>query len=820
MGFPAGMQLATVAFGIPLTATGKDVVTKVTVKPTSRVIWAATGQPLPEFSDSFTAEAGLLGQFQVPFVDQSGFIDSAGNAVTDFAYQISASWEFGNERPINWSKNLKPLLGQTGPIDLDLVPDGPVSIPVTAPTAAVLGFGGRTGFVTLQESDLPPRLSASELSATYAPASGSTSYAAKTVETSKLDKTEAATLYAPDGGVRPVGKGELVTNVKDYGAKGDGTTNDTAALNAALAASDNVFFPKGVYRIDNPVQRSGGKITITGAPGAVIKPLATYAQGDGRDMLRVLDPTGPVVIQGLTIDGNATALNGGAGFPNWQNYIGTITVLGTVISALVSVTIRNNRIYNAPSTGINVTGGTYVTVEDNWVDDVMHHPIYVGRSTLVPTTFVRIARNRVAGRGDQGTDPLIGGIGILVQKCNRVHILDNQISNTSDTGTKTEGCNDVLYRGNHVVDAGKDGIKVQAYQSDVTQVYRAVITGNIVQRINAWRTDGTGLIVMHNVKQAVIADNVVEGGGTRVADAYRCVCESTGFPFSDLLIANNLATNIAGLGVRVIESANTNQNANVTISGNRVGGGILAGSKGGGDYKIIGNTIDKAGVLNTTVYGVNVDKFVTGSVDVSGNTIADHLGGVFVTLSAASDVRAVRIADNIIRDVKDWGARVDNFDASQATAQVVEIVRNQFINTSADGAAKTAAIRIGIAQLSVVLAKVSQNIFRQIGAGTIGAPLQINGTTYPVSLMDYSGNMLSGSITSPDVNGETAITRLTGYSRSAAPTWGTWAVGDYVTNKAPAETGTAGSKYVVKGWVCVTAGSPGTWVQDRALTGN
>ncbi len=167
MGFPAGMQLATIAFGIPLTVTGKDVVAKVTVKPTSRVIWAATGQPLPEFSDSFTAAAGQLGQFQVPFVNQAGFIDSTGAAVTDFAYQVSVSWEFGNERPITSAKNLKPLVGQTGTIDLDLVPDGPVSVPVTAPTAAVLGFGGRTGFVTLQESDLPQRLSVADLSATY-----------------------------------------------------------------------------------------------------------------------------------------------------------------------------------------------------------------------------------------------------------------------------------------------------------------------------------------------------------------------------------------------------------------------------------------------------------------------------------------------------------------------------------------------------------------------------------------------------------------------------------------------------------------------------
>lgn len=52
------------------------------------------------------------------------------------------------------------------------------------------------------------------------------------------------------------------------------------------------------------------------------------------------------------------------------------------------------------------------------------------------------------------------------------------------------------------------------------------------------------------------------------------------------------------------------------------------------------------------------------------------------------------------------------------------------------------------------------------------------------------------------------------------PTTGRYLQGDYIKNKSPSEQGTAGSKYVVKGWVCVADGEPGTWVQDRALTGN
>lgn len=55
---------------------------------------------------------------------------------------------------------------------------------------------------------------------------------------------------------------------------------------------------------------------------------------------------------------------------------------------------------------------------------------------------------------------------------------------------------------------------------------------------------------------------------------------------------------------------------------------------------------------------------------------------------------------------------------------------------------------------------------------------------------------------------------------TAAPTTGTWAVGDVIRNSAPAEAGSASSKYVIYGWVCTVAGTPGTWLQLRTLTGN
>ena len=54
----------------------------------------------------------------------------------------------------------------------------------------------------------------------------------------------------------------------------------------------------------------------------------------------------------------------------------------------------------------------------------------------------------------------------------------------------------------------------------------------------------------------------------------------------------------------------------------------------------------------------------------------------------------------------------------------------------------------------------------------------------------------------------------------AVPTAGQFNQGDFVRNSAPTELGTAGSKYVLRGWTCTVPGSPGTFVQCRELTGN
>jgi hypothetical protein len=57
---------------------------------------------------------------------------------------------------------------------------------------------------------------------------------------------------------------------------------------------------------------------------------------------------------------------------------------------------------------------------------------------------------------------------------------------------------------------------------------------------------------------------------------------------------------------------------------------------------------------------------------------------------------------------------------------------------------------------------------------------------------------------------------------TSAPTGDTVAyqVGDKVWNITPTELGSVSSKYLIIGWCCIGAGSPGTWREMRVLTGN
>lgn len=118
-------------------------------------------------------------------------------------------------------------------------------------------------------------------------------------------------------------------SVKDFGATGNGTTNDTAAINAAFTASHNVFVPNGTYLItcDMPTDESGSSggvapqsnsmITFDG--GATLK---CAANTTGWMVALRLKNVSNVRVYGGILDGNRAGVTA-SGSTQWGMGLGS-----------------------------------------------------------------------------------------------------------------------------------------------------------------------------------------------------------------------------------------------------------------------------------------------------------------------------------------------------------------------------------------------------------------------------------------------------------------------------------------------------------------
>lgn len=126
----------------------------------------------------------------------------------------------------------------------------------------------------------------------------------------------AATAVAATAG--KVDKGRLVFDVKDYGATGNGTTDDTAAIQAAIDDAESpqarpgvVFFPSGdgpgAYKITSTLEvgQSGLVLSSPGRSTASAGARLVWAGASGGTMLSI--DAERVQVQGLGFDGDDIA---------------------------------------------------------------------------------------------------------------------------------------------------------------------------------------------------------------------------------------------------------------------------------------------------------------------------------------------------------------------------------------------------------------------------------------------------------------------------------------------------------------------------------
>lgn len=211
-----------------------------------------------------------------------------------------------------------------------------------------------------------------------------------------------------------------------------------------------------------------------------------------------------------------------------------------------------------------------------------------------------------------------------------------------------------------------------------------------------------------------------------------------------------------------------------------------------------GNNIGNISIDNPTHSG-QVATFATGVVFGNDNTATD----VIVTRKLKSVVAS---ASTLALDRSHWGATVTNTNQASHTVNLPTANTNigyeiEFQLTQ-DG-----FIRIAPAAGDVILRYASDSVGISVVARKKGDYIRlrsVGGNAWTaIAVTGQWIAFVGSSLFSTDA-------RISSGNNSAAPTTGTWVVGDIVYHSAPAASGFIG-------WVCTTAGTPGTWKTFGAI---
>ena len=414
-----------------------------------------------------------------------------------------------------------------------------------------------------------------------------------------------------------------VYNVLEYGATGDGLTNDTTTIQAAFTAVSAagggiVYFPEGTYSVTGiaaTVNNPYGAGTVTCGfklasdtkvlldAGATIKVATNSSQFYS---VFVLDGVSNVVIQGGTLEGDAdTHTDSPAG--EWGYGIWSLSSS--------NVLIHNVGVTKFHGDGIHIgygeagTGGSNVTIRDCICDDNVRNNISVtgGDNILVTGCTLTGASGKSPEAGIDVEQEVAGATGAITN----LTISDCLASDNDGNGIYVQGINvtETAVIGCKAHSNGVHGICVAVASPDY--IYNPVVIGchaneNTECGIQIARArygkvsgchceaNGTHGIELYNGStECLITGNTVVGNSQTTDVTYNGINVTGG---DSNLIANN----------RVYEGADTNKQF--------IGINISAGDAN----RVLGNDVTDAG--SSTAVFINI------AVAATNSEVRDNLG--------------------------------------------------------------------------------------------------------------------------------------------------------------------------------------------------
>jgi hypothetical protein len=298
-------------------------------------------------------------------------------------------------------------------------------------------------------------------------------------------------------------------NIKSFGAEGDGITDDTAAIQAAVdsvpSTGGKVYLPPGNYKISAPINLRTSNLSFVGA-GAP----ATTLSYEGLSQMVVIQalagaPVSNVLIKGIRFTNPLTGFD-----PNVGHGRGTIQT-DTFLGNISDVTITEIFIDSTAIVGM-VLGGERILVSNNTIRDTGQHGIYI-----VTGKDVRVHGNKLyrIGKGS----PICCQSNIILVQADNVIISNNSISDFRDNtnGILVGDATKVAITGNTISlsDANQNGIRL--HSGSVT------VVGNIIDG-GAGYSNAIGIDVKEG-RGALISDNQLLGTWNNACIVVRAIVE-------------------------------------------------------------------------------------------------------------------------------------------------------------------------------------------------------------------------------------------------------------------------------------------------------
>ena len=468
-------------------------------------------------------------------------------------------------------------------------------------------------------------------------------------------------------------------SVRDFGALGDGATDDTAAIQAAFDAFDNLYFPEGIYIVDN-LTFAGKRLYGTGATlfwkDAAATPMLTVSSGGAE-------------LRGLKFDGNAA---------NQTITSSAIKCDGDQISVI-------NCEFRAFHGRILTMNGENVLVAHNY----FHDTGVAANCNCIELTNRGglVLGNRVVNQGN-GHVVRIGYQG-TVRDCDGFVIANNFVKDTlHGTFTCELGANRGLIMGN-TIDGADAAYKTEA---DAT-VYDITIIGNTVMNL----TD-TGAINLNAIGVNYIGNrhyNLPNGGpsigdlgrveGNFFRDCGGLFCANTGDRVDfvnntiinpDVVLAGQVITPEGGCtvrGNRIVDLASDNLGIGIRAFGanNVIEGNSIAGLDQG---VLLASTCATSVVRNNIVTDCPSQAALAGD---GTNRIEDNVGFVAVipTLTIAAGVITVSPFMRAIKLDTEAAAATDDLDTINGGVAGQQLVIRS-VSSARDPVLKDATGNLGL----------------------------------------------------------------------------------------------------------------------------